>query len=276
MRKGNLIAFLMVMLVLTSCSSNDDDNETKVVTGDYFPSTETSYWNYNVVVKNNNDNTSEDYVDFLSVDITSGTSFDLEVNNGSSAYGTMSGILANSSLTRTDSKLLIDGQIDMPIIGIDDITIDLNNVILYDLNADNNEVLNEITKEFTQTINNIPLTFSYTLTFNKLKDQSSKSVNSTTYTDVTSGNILLTMSVSTTIEVQGADKEFELLSDKDVLSIDSYFAENVGLIQSESVIDYEFDETTILLLEALDVEFDFETSRSVSNTQTITSYVIGD
>lgn len=276
MRKGNLIAFLMVMLVLTSCSSNDDDNETKVVTGDYFPSTETSYWNYNVVVKNNNDNTSEDYVDFLSVDITSGTSFDLEVNNGSSAYGTMSGILANSSLTRTDSKLLIDGQIDMPIIGIDDITIDLNNVILYDLNADNNEVLNEITKEFTQTINNIPLTFSYTLTFNKLKDQSSKSVNSTTYTDVTSGNILLTMSVSTTIEVQGADKEFELLSDKDVLSIDSYFAENVGLIQSESVIDYEFDETTILLLEALDVEFDFETSKSVSNTQTITSYVIGD
>lgn len=276
MKKINFITVLIATIILTACSSSSGDIEIEDVSGDYFPSTESSFWNYNVSVEDNNESSSTDYLDFLSIESTTGSSFDLEVNNGNSAYGIMSAILANGTLTRTDSQLYTDGAIEVPIDGIDDFNIDLDYVKLYDLNADDNAVFSTITNQFTETIDDIPLTFSYTVVISKLKDQSSLSVDDTSYVNVTSSNISLILSVTSTIEIQGIDTTFDLLNEKEILSIDSYFAEDIGLVKSESYIEYELEESTVLLLETLNIELDFDSSKSETNTQTLSTYVIGD
>lgn len=274
MKKVKFMSVIIALTALTACSSDNDDNVVETIVGDYFPSTEKSFWTYDVAVTDNEENTTADFVDFLSIESAS-TSINLEVNNGNDANGTMSEIISEGTLTRTDSELYLNGEIEIPIDGVDDVHISFSNAKLYDLNADDNAEFNVFTSSFSEDLGSIPLKYTYSLSFNKLKDQSSLTVNNVKYSNVTSSNITLTMSISTTIEVQGEDKDFDLLYETDILSINSYFGEDTGLLKSESIVSYTLDETTVLLLETLGVDLDLEESKLETNLQTLTSFTVG-
>ena len=275
MKKVNFISVIIALTILTACSSSDD-NEEEIIVGDYFPAKSTSLWSYDVIAKDSEESTSVENVDFLTVESPTSTSIDLDVNNGNSANGFMSEILSEGTLNRTDSELYLNGEIQIPIDGIDDVEIPFSNAKLYDLNAIDNEEFNVFSNSFTQNLGGIPLNFTYTLSFNKLKDQSSLTVNSVKYNNVTSSNISLKLSIDTTIEVQGIDKDFILLNESEILTIKSYFGEDTGLLKSESVISYELDDATVLLLETLGVDIAMEESASKTNSQTLTSFTIGN
>ena len=275
MKKVNFISVIIALTILTACSSSDD-NEEEIIVGDYFPAKATSLWSYDVIAKDSEESTSVENVDFLTVESPTSTSIDLDVNNGNSANGFMSEILSEGTLNRTDSELYLNGEIQIPIDGIDDVEIPFSNAKLYDLNASDNEEFNVFSNSFTQNLGGIPLNFTYTLSFNKLKDQSSLTVNSVKYNNVTSSNISLKLSIDTTIEVQGIDKDFILLNESEILTIKSYFGEDTGLLKSESVISYELDDATVLLLETLGVDIAMEESASKTNSQTLTSFTIGN
>lgn len=275
MKKVNFISVIIALTILTACSSSDD-NEVEIIVGDYFPAKATSLWSYDVIAKDSEESTSVENVDFLTVESPTSTSIDLDVNNGNSANGFMSEILSEGTLNRTDSELYLNGEIQIPIDGIDDVEIPFSNAKLYDLNASDNEEFNVFSNSFTQNLGGIPLNFTYTLSFNKLKDQSSLTVNNVKYNNVTSSNISLKLSIDTTIEVQGIDKDFILLNESEILTIKSYFGEDTGLLKSESVISYELDDATVLLLETLGVDIAMEESASKTNSQTLTSFTIGN
>ena len=265
MKKLNFIAVLILFFGFTACSSDDD--EPSIIIGDYFPTTVTSFWSFDVTANN-----GVDAQDFLTVENPSSSSIDLEVNNGNAANGYMSGILANGTLRRTDSELYINSEIEIPIEGIDSPIISFNNAQLYNLNAADNSELSSYSNEFTQDFDDIPLTFSYTLTFNKLKDQSSLTVNKVKYNNVTSGNISLTLSITATIKVNDVNQVLTLLDEQDVLSINSYFGEDVGLLKSDGAISYQLDEATIAVLETIGIDVNIDPSKSITNSQILISY----
>ena len=271
MKNLNLKAILLFVsiAVLSSCSS--DDNEDTVITGDYFPSTENSYWNYDVT--DTEDDTES--TDFLTVETSTSTSFNVEVNSGNSANGYMNALLVNGTLNTTDSTLLLNGSITIPVDGIEDFDIDFSNAKLYDLNASNDDVLSTYDGSYTQEIEGLPLTITYTLDFSKIKDLNSLKVNGVTYQTVTASNITLELSISTVIEINGVEKTFDILETQNVLSIDSYFAENKGLIKSESTLNYELKSSTVDLLQTLDIDLEIESQTNV-NTQSLTSFVISE
>lgn len=273
MKKFKLLTTIIALLFLTACS--DDDNDKKSVTGDYYPSTENNYWNYDVKTKDNNADDTQSQ-DFIAVKSSSSTSFVLEANSGNIANGTMNILLTNGTLYKTESTLTEKGKLQLPIEGFDDFSIDFNSAVLYDLNADRNETLSLYDGEFTKELQGFPITIEYKLVFTKIDNQNSLKVNNNTYTNVTGTNIALNVSMHTTIEVQGNETEFSLIDSQDILSIDSYYAENIGLIKANAIIEFELDSTTILLLETLGVEFDIPTSQSITNTQELSSYFIGD
>lgn len=273
MKNSVLFSFLLIFSMLVSCSNSDNDKET--VSGDYYPSTENNYWNYDVKTKSNNSADTESQ-DFVAVKSATVSSFELEANSGNLANGYMNLMLTNGILYKTESTLTEKGKLQLPIEGFEDFTIDFNGAVLYDLNADKNETLSLYNGDFSKELQGFPITIEYKLEFSKINDLSSLKVNNNTYNTVTGSNISLRVSMYTTIEIQGVDTDFPLIDDQDILSIDNYFAENVGLIKSTATIDFSMNSTTIALLQTLGVDLDLPEAKSSTNTQELSSYLVNN
>lgn len=264
--------YVIALVLLTSCSKDDETPE--IISGDYLPSTKSNYWNYDVAINDVKNNKTENFQDYLTVDSESSSSFGLEANSGNGAYGTMNGILVNGTLKKINDKLTIDGKIEIPVEGIDDFYIDFNSAILYDLNADANKVLSTFNGEFTQDLGGFPLKISYELSFSKVKNHSSFKVNNNTYNKVTESKISLNLGISTTVDVAGISKTLSLIEAQDVMSINSYYGENVGLLKSIAVIKFELDAATVTTLETLGINVEIPASQEKINTQALTTYVV--
>ena len=265
---------VLTIILLFSCSK--DNNETDSITGDYFPSTVNNYWNYNVVQKTTNPSSTTNLQDFLTVNSVSNPSFELKVNSGNSANGVMNTILTSGTPSKTASTLTLTGDLKVPIDGINDIHLNFNNAVLYDLNADKDAVLSTFKGTFTQDFQGFPLTIKYELSFNKLQNQNSLKVNNKTYTNITGASISLNLSVSTTIKVQGNNITLPIIDPQDVLVVKSYYGENVGLLQSESNLKVEFNAATLLTLKTLGVNVEIPASQTTTNTQNLTTFFVAE
>ena len=131
--------FLITSLLITSCSSDDDSNNSGEISqpGNYFPSSLNNYWNFNVVNTDNDTNESTVSTDSLYVASETGTIFSLGVNDNMVANGTMDSFLTNGNLTPTENNLIFNGTLELPpeISNLVDFEINLSNVVLYDTEA---------------------------------------------------------------------------------------------------------------------------------------------
>ena len=101
------------------------------------------------------------------------------------------------------------------------------------------------------------------------------SVLNTNYDTVTSANITLRLSVSTTVTVGGFSQTLSLIDMQDVMSVDAFYAKNVGLISADAQIGYTLNANTLTLLELAGIELtNLPTSMSVTNTQELTTYTL--
>jgi len=280
MKNLKAIMLLFLGLVLISCSSDDDSGSTPPVNGDYFPATIGDLWIYNVV-NENRDDPSFDFTatDLLTVNSATASNFTVEANSGiSPAAGSMNSFLTNGTLSKTDDMLLFTGDLELPeaFAGFSDETISLTDVALYDLNSDNGELSNTpgtIIQDLDIGGTIFPLTIEYTFITSKLSSGSTITVDGTEYNNVIKGNLKLEVTVTATVEILGA---VSILGTQDVLSIDYYFAENIGLIKADAVQGYEVESTFIDLLEFSGVNLDIPTSISVTNAQELDSYVVAE
>ncbi len=282
----SLYAFLVLSLILASCSSSDDNDSSndEPLTGNYFPSGLGDIWTYNVEGTNSNDsNLNFSETDFISVGTSEASGFTLIANNNSSpAAGTMNAVLVNGTLTRDDSTLKFSGDLDLPdeFSDFSGTTISLQDVLLYDLNAPNNEVLSEVSGSFSQDLDLqgslLPLTITYTLTTKKVSNLNSLTVDGEVFTNINKTNLYISMRVVTAIDLLGLGNpvDYDLLPTQDVLTIENYFAENVGLIKSESYITYELDQGLLSILDDLSIDIGIPASLTVENNQELENYLI--
>ena len=285
-----LIPLLVLTLLLGSCSNSDDgddnDNSSNPLSGNYFTSTVGDLWTYNVEGTNSNDaNLNFSETDFISVATSAGNDFTLVANNNNSpAAGTMNAILVNGTLTRDDSTLKFSGDLDLPseFSGFSNTTISLQDVLIYDLNASINSTLSEVTGSFTQDLdlegNILPLTVTYTLTTKKISNMNSLTVDGEVFSNVFKGELNISMNVVTSIDLLGLGNpvDYDVLATQDVLTIENYFAKDVGLIKSESYITYQLDQGLLAVLDNLQLDLGIPENLTVENTQEIESYLISE
>jgi len=272
---SKLASLLFFSIIFISCSS--DSNEDTPATpqqqfeGDFFPLNVDNSWDYNVVNTDNNtaqNTTSEDEL-YVESETTNG--YSLSVNQGGLANGTMSGILTSGELTRTETTLAANGTVGLPIDGFD-FQINLENALLYNTQADNGAQLSIKSGSFTQDFQGYPVTINYTLKSTQLQNLSSFDVNGTTYNSVTSSNISLELSVTTEVTIL-VTQTISILDPQQVLSVNSYYAENVGLIKAEANTNYQLNTETAALLNQLGADLGaLQTSLSLTNTQVLTDY----
>ena len=282
----NLFLMLAVSAFAFACSSDDNNdpepsNPPTDTTGNFFPLTVDDYWNYNVAYTDNNDaNNNTNSSDFLFVDSELGNTYDLGVNANDIANGAMNGILVNGTLERLESTLLLDGSIAIPFPGFESNSISFADMVLYDLNADNNSQLATTSGSITQDIligtETIPMTINYIVSTTQINNNSTITANGVSYSSASRANFKLNLNVVATFTnpITGLPQDLPILDNQDVTVGTNYFVENIGLVKSETAINYQVNQTTISFLEAFGVEIPFPTSGSATNVQELTDYVV--
>ncbi len=272
----------LVLFIFFSCSSEDNESETTdpvLTASDFSPNSEGSYWVYNV------DSTSADLpeMDFSSIDSlyivsTSNAAYILEANNGIGADGSMNSILTSGSLSTTDTTLIYSGALDLPIDIVVDQALEISDLILIDLEADNGSVLSTIEGAFTETIDiqgsMIPINVNFELFSAKEDLYDSKIVNGVSYTNVYEGTLNFNLSVTGTITIFGFGQNINIIESQNILSIRYYYGANLGLLRAESEQGFELAPEVIALIDQTSGGNEFPSSATVNGVEALINYVI--
>lgn len=272
----------LVLFIFFSCSSEDNESETTdpvLTASDFSPNSEGSYWVYNV------DSTSSDLpeMDFNSIDSlyivsTSNAAYILEANNGIGADGSMNSILTSGSLSTTDTTLIYSGALDLPIDIVVDQALEISDLILIDLEADNGSVLSTIEGAFTETIDiqgsMIPINVNFELFSAKEDLYDSKIVNGVSYTNVYEGTLNFNLSVTGTITIFGFGQNINIIESQNILSIKYYYGANLGLLRAESEQGFELAPEVIALIDQTSGGNEFPSSATVTGVEALINYVI--
>ena len=272
----------LVLFIFFNCSSEDNESETTdpvLTASDFSPNSEGSYWVYNV------DSTSSDLpeMDFNSIDSlyivsTSNAAYILEANNGIGADGSMNSILTSGSLSTTDTTLIYSGALDLPIDIVIDQALEISDLILIDLEADNGSVLSTIEGAFTETIDiqgsMIPINVNFELFSAKEDLYDSKIVNGVSYTNVYEGTLNFNLSVTGTITIFGFGQNINIIESQNILSIRYYYGANIGLLRAESEQGFELAPEVIALIDQTGGGNEFPSSATVTGVEALINYEI--
>ena len=270
------------LFIFFNCSSEDNESETTypvLTASDFSPNSEGSYWMYNV------DSASADLpeMDFSSIDSlyivsTSNAAYTLEANNGIGADGSMNSILTSGSLSTTDTTLTYSGALDLPIDIVVDQALEISDLILIDLEADNGSVLSAIEGAFTETIDiqgsMIPINVNFELFSAKEDLYDSKIVNGVSYTNVYEGTLNFNLSVTGTITIFGFGQNINIIESQNILSIRYYYGANLGLLRAESEQGFELAPEVIALIDQTGGGNEFPSSATVTGVEALINYVI--
>jgi len=277
MKLTQSILLLFLSLFLFNCSDDSDDSEINnqiQFPGEFLPLSIDNQWYYDVENTNNNTNETTNSQDVLKVESENASGFSLSVNDNGVANGTMSGILTTGYLSLTETTLVSNGTIGLPIDGFD-FNIVLENAILYNTESPNGQILYMQSGTFAQDFQGYPITINYSLFSTQLENLENMEVLGVNYDTVTSANISLELSVSTEVSVFGLTQTISLLDTQNVLSVDAFYAKDIGLITSNANIGYSLNENTVTILQQLGVDLSMlPTNTSILNTQELTSYTL--
>ena len=284
MKSLKKFTLLCLAIGLFSCSSSDDSDDQPTNTGNYFPSTVDDLWIYNVV-NASPDDPAANYTgtDLVEVNSSTTSSFTVTVNGGTPpVYGTLNTLLQSGTLMRTASDLKFSGTVSLPdeLAGFfnNNINISLSNVVLYDVNASNNEELSinsdTLSQDLTIDTTTLPLTIDYQFISKSSGFSNSEIVDGQTYNDVVKTKLTLNVTVTTQIDVVGTPVTYSVIDNDDVLIIDTMYAKDVGLIKASSQSGFELSPEIITLINLLNPGNNIPTSGSSTNNQELDSYVV--
>lgn len=264
--KLRILSITLVMISLFSCSSDDTSvNDTN--NSDYFPLTTGNEWNYS----NSSQTQGEQEVTYdekLTITSENDNAYAFNSSADPLERGIITGILANGNLSKQNGQLVYNGEyvVDLSLYNLDNLTIPLTDLVVYDINASAGENLSSISSTIDQTFNiqgqSIPLVIEYSLTTQQNEILESYSVSGSSYENVLKSSVSLTLEVNADIMVS-----IPLLEEQEVLTSSNYYAENIGLIFSENQTNYNFEDLSQFGVPNMD-------SISIDSSQSIESYII--
>ncbi|MFT6096947.1 MAG: hypothetical protein ACJAXY_001001 [Nonlabens sp.] len=252
------LAFAICLISIVSCDPSDDDgNNVTNNNFSYLPLNTNNSWDYDVKIG------ADSSVEGLTVSSVSGNEYTLTANPNPPS-GIMTGILSSGTLRATAGKLIGNGTVDFGIQGLDNLTLEITDGILYDQNANPDTELYTTSGTSTQIIQAYDLDISYEITTVQLASVAQMNVNGTNYTDVIHSQLIINAAIGTVILVP-----IPLLSAQDVIVIDNYWAKDVGLIKSDTQLDYTLED-----LSFLGAVLPVPQSASILTEQDLTAYSI--
>ena len=239
------ITFILLALLIISCSSSDDNNNEIIIpeSFDYFPLNVGSSWTYD-----NQDSEQENTRDSVFIS-------EIEVINDINYYqfsallpvsGFMTTILSQSTLRTNNNALLLNGELGTPPVeGFPEISIPLIDLIIYDMDTNNGSLLSEFSGEILEVIEEIPIKIRYAITTVQgeiFEEGFGDYIDST----VLSSKININLSIFAEFEILGTVLEIPILQPQDVIKTTNYFADGIGMIYSDTLVEYQLEDLSIL------------------------------
>ncbi|MCH8534242.1 MAG: hypothetical protein LAT51_04155 [Flavobacteriaceae bacterium] len=247
--KKNILSLLFLSFMIISCSSDDDnhnggnENESK----NYLPSQIGNNWTYeNKTTTNGNEQTANEDVSVESKNMEGDTEFfTLNSSLDNPLAPSVTSVLSGGELYKIDQSLFFNGDVDLGINdGFDDFQIDLSQVLIFDANANTNQILFTDSNSFSQEFNGINLTVEYGITSVNGEFFDSMEVNGVVYEDVISANLAISLEVTAGQSILTV----AILEEQNVIEATHFFADGVGLIKSNVEINVEFEDLSSLPL----------------------------
>lgn len=249
MKLKHFLLSLFALALLVSCSSDDDDMGSPIpieTAINYFPATVGNHWDYhnNINIPDQYQHESDETLTVSDSTTTNDTSSYLFSSNASSIdQGFMTTILTNGEINKVEGKVIFNGNlvVHLPVLE-EAISIPVHNLFILDQNVDSGQNLTTLTDSLTQTINfsgqDLPITFNYTLQTIQGDSYDNHTVKDMVYDNVISSNLQLDLSATVSLSVFN----IAILLNQTVLNSTNYFAENIGMIESENDIHLEFED----------------------------------
>ncbi|HIB38379.1 hypothetical protein [Mesonia sp.] len=276
MKNFRLFYLLILVTTLVSCSSDDSSNDTEEVVSNHFPLTVGNSWTYNneTAYEDGTFDNSQETISVASSNEAQGvTYYSLTSNLPPLQQGFVTGILTNGELTAADNQLIYNGELsinlsEMGIPDAENLTIPLVNVIMFDADASTGNILTaDLDNSFTQSIpvqgTDIPFTFEYDLETFQGDFLESYTANEMSFEDVFSADIIVTIEINANF----SGITIPVLDSQEAIQITNYYADNVGMIYSETAINYNFEAINLPTVPEIP-------DYSVNYSQTIESYTI--
>ena len=261
------ITYLLIALVIVSCSSDDDNGSNPSgETYNYFPLTQNTYWTYDTESEQAGPARDSLYVSGVE-EINGVVNTVLGAQEPTSGF--MTALLSQSLVRATNTSLLLNGELGAPPVeGFPEITIPLVDVKLYDSEAAVGEVLNEVSGEIEQTVQDIPLVIGYTI---KTIQKETFENGYGGFSQVISSDLIVNLSINAVIDFNGFPITIPIMQAQDVITVTNYYADEIGLIDSDTLIEYQLED-----LSGLGIELPFPEQDSQTATQVIDIYHIAD
>lgn len=251
MKLKNLFLILFTLLLVAACSSDDDnpivlpgdnDGENPDITTDYLPSEEGNSWTYEneVLFEMNDMQNSDSGMEILTLTENNNETlyFHSEVQEGT--RGLLTAALSNGNLKKQNGQFLYTGNLDLlDFEGFPEIEIPLENIPLFDIDAEVGEELHSSQGAFSQSIpvgelGTFPIEVSYTLSVTQTDNYDSIFG----FEDVKSAEIKIS-NVSILLQNIPVIGQLQLMqtTENEVMVSTYYLANNTGIIKSETNID---------------------------------------
>jgi len=272
MKSLRFFSILLIAVLLFSCSSddnNDNNNNDQLIASLYFPLFANTYWTYNNV--SDQGNTSDSLYVKGTQNQNSTTYTDLDAKIPAIAF--MTTLLSQNLVRTNNSEFILYGELSTPPVdGFPDISIPLDDVVLFDTEANANTVLSSLNGEIEEVINELPIVIDYIVRTEQKEKLENYTVNGQSFSDVISSMIIVTLAITAEIEVlPGVILPVPILSSQDVFIVSNYYAANTGLIFSEALTQYELED-----LSGTGIELPFPSEASNNVTQSIDQFIIGN
>jgi len=260
------LSSLLIVLSLIACDSDDNGNTTN--DANYFPLNADSSWTY--------DNTAEigasrDSLYYVSQEQVAGNTYaNLDAEQPANAF--MTTILSENLLRTSESTLIVNGDLGTVVLeGFPEINVPLDDVRLYDGTAGVGDELAMINDEFTQDFMGFPFIVSFSVRSVQGETLTSYTAGGVTYDNVISSQIVVNAAVIAEIDLVGTIIEVPILVSQDVITSTNFYAEDIGLVYSEVVLNYQLED-----LSGIGIEFPFPTESNQTSTQTLDVFLAVD
>ena len=274
-RKVSLFISAITLFLTVSCSSDDstgnagDQNNPTPTSYNLLPLKVNNSWTYDVSQNDGTNTTTNEDVITVEGTTTINTKdyHDMKMSNGS--LGSMSAMLDRNYFRTNTGVYYMQGNFELPLsqLGGTDISIELNDVELINQSKASGTILSTLPGTLSQTIQGIPLSINYTLKTIQKDNLATHNVKGTPYNNVVQADIVVTVNVSATI--QGIN--INLITNQDVYIIQNYYADGIGLIDSDATFKYDLNDIPIP-----GFTLPIPDSRTVTTAQDIKTYTVVD
>lgn len=262
--------FLLSVFVASfyACSDNEDNTANNNSETVYLPMNLGDYWVYDIISEQM---TNEDSIFVASENVINSNTYKT-FGTRDPFYGFYASAMKNNSIRKDGSKLLLSGALNSAALGdFLDIPISLTDFVFFNEDAAENQVLDTETGSVNQTIQDLPITITYTLKSTSMGNLTTFAApNGETYNNVQKIKVSLELKVDTMIA--GIPIPISILATQEVVSSTLYLAQNIGVVHTNTQYQYELNQSFFNnpLIPAPDLGV--PTSASFTVTENLTSY----